>query len=215
MKIGPNGLSVVKAFEGCHKAVPGKPGYFKAYYDPVNVLTIGWGHTNHHKPTFGANTVWSQAACDAVLAGDMVTFERHVEKNAKVPLAQHEFDALVSWSYNTGGPAHATVWKRLNAGDKAGVPSALAAWNKARGNVLNGLVRRRKAEGQLFAGDIKGALRTAQATPTRGATIAAGTAVATGGVAAAASGDWSVALFVIAAAVVTAGIAFLIIRSRK
>jgi lysozyme len=215
MKIGPNGLAVVKAFEGCHKAVKGKPGYFKAYLDPVNVLTIGWGHTNHHKPKFNADAVWSQAACDAVLAGDMVIFEKHVAKHAGVLLKQHEYDALVSWAFNTGGPAHATLWKKLNAGDKAAIPSELAKWNKAGGNVLNGLVRRRKAEGQLFAGDIKGAMKTAQATPTKAATIAAGTAVATGTVAAAASGDWSVALFVIAAAAITAAIAYLIISRRK
>jgi lysozyme len=213
LKIGADGLAVVKAFESCMRAIKGRPGYFAAYYDPVNVLTIGWGHTNHHKPTFGANTVWSQAACDAVLAGDMVTFEKHVEKHAKVPLAQHEFDALVSWSYNTGGPSHATVWKRLNSGDKAGVPSALAAWNKAGGNVLKGLVRRRKSEGQLFAGDIKGALRTAQGKSNAGV-IAGGTIVA-GGAAAAASGDWSVALFVIGGALLVAAIAFIIIKNKR
>lgn len=167
MKISPIGIEVVKAFEGCHRAVPGKPGYFKAYVDPVGVLTIGWGHTNHHEPKFNANTIWSQAECDRVKMKDMEVFERHVEKHAKVPLAQHEFDALVSWSFNTGGPPSATVWRRLNAGNKAGVPGALAAWNKGTVNgqkvVLAGLVRRRKAEGQLFAGDIKAALATAGA----------------------------------------------------
>lgn len=167
MKISENGLAIVRAFEGCHRAVPGRPGYFKAYVDPVGVLTIGWGHTNHHEPKFDASTVWSQAQCDAVKMKDMAVFERHVEKHAKVPLAQHEFDALVSWSFNTGGPASATVWKRVNSGDKAGVPSALAAWNKGTVNgqkvVLNGLTRRRKAEGELFAGNITAALATAGA----------------------------------------------------
>jgi lysozyme len=214
MKIGPNGIAIVKAFEGCHKAVRGRPGYFTTYYDP-HVLTIGWGHTNHHPPKFKAGDVWSQAACDAVLAGDMVIFEKHVAKHAKVPLKQHEYDALVSWSYNTGGPSHATLWKKLNAGDKAAIPGELAKWNKDNGKVVNGLVRRRKSEGQLFAGDIKGALKTAQATPTKAATIAAGTAVATGTVAAAASGDWSVALFVLGGALLVAAIAFIIIKNKR
>lgn len=215
MKISQNGLAIVKAFEGCHKAVPGKKGFFKAYYDPVNVLTIGYGHTNHHKPKFDVDAVWSQAACDAVLASDMVIFEKHVEKQAKVPLKQHEFDALVSWAFNTGGPAHAGVWKKLNADDKAAVPNELLKWNRAGGAVLAGLPRRRKSEAELFRGNVSQALKIAGATSNKAATVAAGTAVATGTVAAAASGDWSVAAFVIAGAVLTAAIAFIIIRSRK
>jgi lysozyme len=163
MKISANGLAIVKAFEGCLKKVPGKPGYFKPYVCPAGVLTIGWGHTNHHKPKFNESAVWSQDQCDAVLVGDMGTFERHVEKNAQVILAQHEFDALVSWAYNTGGPSHATVWKHLNAGRRKKVGPALKAWNKANGQVLNGLVRRRNSEAALFDGNIEEALKIAGA----------------------------------------------------
>jgi lysozyme len=163
MKISATGLAIVKAFEGCHKAVAGRPGYFKAYLDPVNVPTIGYGHTNHHQPKFTINDVWSQAECDRVLALDMGTFERHVEKQAKVPLAQHEFDALVSWAFNTGGPATATLWKKLNAGNKAGIPDELMKWDRAGGKVLAGLTRRRRSEARLFAGAIQEALQVAGA----------------------------------------------------
>lgn len=165
MKMGPNGLAIVKAFESCLKPIKGRPGYFAAYYDPVNVLTIGWGHTNHHEPKFDADTVWSQAQCDAVLAKDMKIFEDHVNSLAKVPLTQNEFDALVSWSFNTGGPATASLWRQLNAGQKDAIPANLAQWNKAKGKVLNGLTRRRKAEGLLFAGRVSEALSVAQAKP--------------------------------------------------
>jgi lysozyme len=161
MKIGANGLAIVKAFEGCHRAVKGRPGYFKAYLDPVNVLTIGYGHTNHHEPQFDADAVWSQAKCDAVLADDMATFERHVSRQAKVPLKQHEFDALVSWAFNTGGPASAGLWKSLNSGNKGDVPSRLLMWDKAGGKTLAGLTRRRQSEAALFEGDIDIALRIA------------------------------------------------------
>lgn len=160
MKISENGLAIVKAFESCLRHVGG--GKFKAYVDPVGVLTIGYGHTNHHEPKFTASTVWTQLQCDVALAGDMATFEEHVSKLAKVELAQHEFDALVSWAFNTGGPKTATLWKRLNAGDKASIPNELAKWNKGGGRELPGLTRRRKAEGQLFAGNIAAAFKTAQ-----------------------------------------------------
>ncbi len=161
-KMSPAGLELVKAFESCMFPVKGKPGFFKSYLDPVGVRTIGYGHTNHHLPRFDGNTVWSQAECDAALAGDMVTFERWVQERAKVPLAQHEFDALVSWSFNTGGPATATLWRKLNAGNKASVPAELAKWNRAGGKVLAGLVRRRKAEGLMFAGKVAEALKLAR-----------------------------------------------------
>lgn len=177
MKIGPHSLAIVKAFESCMKKIPGKPGFFAAYYDPVNVLTIGWGHTNHHLPKFDAATVWSQAQCDAALAGDMKTFEDHVNRLAKVPLEQHEFDALVSWSFNTGGPASASLWRVLNSGNKTAIPGNLAAWNRAGGRVLKGLTRRRKAEGLLFQGRIKEAYQVAQITKVPVATKAAKAAV--------------------------------------
>ena len=160
MKISENGLAIVKAFESCLR--PAGNGKFKAYVDPVGVLTIGYGHTNHHEPKFTASTVWTQLQCDVALAGDMATFEECVSRLVKVDLEQHEFDALVSWAFNTGGPKTATLWKRLNAGDKASIPNELAKWNKGGGRELPGLTRRRKAEGELFAGKIEAAFKTAQ-----------------------------------------------------
>jgi lysozyme len=163
MRISPTGLAIVKAFESCLAPIPGRPGFFKPYIDPVGVPTIGWGHTNHHEPKFTSSSVWSQQQCDDALAGVMATFEAHVSKLAKVALTQYEFDALVSWSYNTGGPETATLWRKLNAGDKGAVPSELAKWNRGGGKVLNGLTRRRKSEGELFAGNVAAALKTAGA----------------------------------------------------
>lgn len=162
LRMSQAGLDLVKAFENCMAAIKSRPGYFRSYLDPVGVRTIGYGHTNHHLPRFDGNSIWSQAECDAALAGDMVTFERWVQERAKVPLAQHEFDALVSWSFNTGGPASATLWRKLNAGNKAAVPAELAKWNRAGGKVLAGLVRRRKAEGLMFAGMVGEALKVAR-----------------------------------------------------
>jgi len=161
-RIGQPGLELIKTFESCMKAIKNRPGFFTTYLDSAGVLTIGWGHTNHHRPGFFAGAVWSQLECDAALASDMITFERHVRKLCKVELAQHEFDALVSWAFNTGGPATATLWKKLNAGDRRAVPVELAKWNRAGGRVLNGLVRRRKAEGLMFAGKIDEALKLAK-----------------------------------------------------
>jgi len=162
MGMSKSGLELVKAFESCMARVKGRPGCFRSYRDSAGVLTIGWGHTNHHLPRFDGKAIWTQAECDTALAGDMETFERHVQQLCNVSLEQHEFDALVSWSFNTGGPVSATLWKKLNAGNKVAVPNELAKWSKAGGRVLAGLTRRRKAEGLMFAGDVKGALALAR-----------------------------------------------------
>lgn len=161
MKTSPNGLDLIKAFENCMKTIPAKPGFFMPYFDAADVLTIGWGHTNDLKPFFTKDDVWSADDCSNALVSDLTVFEQHVMDLAKVDLAQNEFDALVSWSFNTGGPETATLWKKLNIGDKAAIPAELAKWNRAGGRVLAGLVRRRKAEGTMFVGDVTGALKLA------------------------------------------------------
>jgi murein DD-endopeptidase MepM/ murein hydrolase activator NlpD len=71
-----------------------------------------------------------------------------------VPLNQNQFDALVSFTYNLG-PAW-TVEKTgirdaLRARRYRDVPREMRKWVKAGGQTLPGLVRRRKAEGRLFA----------------------------------------------------------------
>src|SRR5947209_284709 len=60
--LSDKGAALVKAFESCLRAVPGG---FQAYPDPIGVLTIGWGHTNHHGRNFESRAVWTQAECDA------------------------------------------------------------------------------------------------------------------------------------------------------
>jgi lysozyme len=219
MKIGHDGLAIVKAFESCMRAIKGRPGYFAAYYDPVNVLTIGWGHTNHHQPRFDAATVWSQAQCDSALAGDMATFEAHVNRMAKVPLKQHEFDALVSWAFNTGGPSTASVWRLLNVGDKASIPANLAQWNKGTVNgekkVLNGLTRRRKAEGLLFQGKIKEAHQVAGSKPVMTTKKAAAGAVVVGTVATGINQGWGMTAWLIAGAVLAAAVIAAVVISKR
>jgi lysozyme len=61
----------------------------------------------------------------------------------------------VSWTYNLG-PTNlksSTLLKRLNSGDMEDVPHQIRRWNKAGGEVLDGLVRRREAEALLFKGE--------------------------------------------------------------
>ena len=64
-----------------------------------------------------------------------------------------DVDALVSFTFNCGEGALAasTLRKRLNRREYAAVPSELNKWVLSGGKKLEGLVRRRKAEGALFS----------------------------------------------------------------
>ena len=153
LTLSPAGLKLVQSFEGCEKAVKGSRR-FKAYVDPVGVLTIGWGHTNATGRRFTADTVWTQAECDAALREDMAKFESAVRGLVKVELEQCQFDALVSFAYNcgVGNLKSSTLLRKVNRRDFSGAAREFAKWNKAGGRVLKGLTRRRAAEATLFQG---------------------------------------------------------------
>ena len=67
------------------------------------------------------------------------------------PTSQSQFDAMVSFHYNTGAISRATLTRKHKAGDFAGAASEFARWNKAGGRVLKGLVNRRRAEAKLYS----------------------------------------------------------------
>jgi lysozyme len=100
----------------------------------------------------------TQEGAEELLLKDIAEFEEFVLEASEMPLSQHQFDALVSWTYNLG-PSNlnaSTMLKVLNKGAYEDVPAQIKRWNKATVNgqrvVLDGLVRRREAEALLFAG---------------------------------------------------------------
>jgi lysozyme len=81
-----------------------------------------------------------------------------------VPVSQNEWDALVSFHYNTGGLPKSTLLQKLNSGDRKGAAAEFHRWNKGGGKVLPGLTRRRASESLLFQG-IKDANYDGKADP--------------------------------------------------
>jgi len=141
MKISQEGIALIKKFEGCE---------LKSYKCAADVWTIGYGHTKfveeHQEIT--------QEEADSILLTDLEVYEDAVKKAVTVPLHQHQFDALVSWTFNLGGANlnASTMIKVLNKGEYEEVPAQIKRWNKAGGKVLQGLIRRREAEALLFSG---------------------------------------------------------------
>jgi lysozyme len=153
LQLSEAGGGLIRHFESCLQPVKGRPGYYIAYLDPVKVLTIGYGHTNARGlKLFQKGTVWSYGRCVEVFGLDMEYFGKHVKRLVKVPLNQHQFDALVSFTFNLG-PGNfgkSTLLKRINAKDFKGAAGEFHKWNKAAGKVLRGLTRRRTSEANVF-----------------------------------------------------------------
>jgi len=123
----------------------------KAYRDAVGIWTIGVGHTaaaGAPVPVAGMTITPSQS--DQILSHDLAKFEAAVSGAVHVPLADHEFDALVSLAFNIGDEAFArsTLVRKLNAGDRAGAAEAFLMWANAGGKPI--LLGRRKAERKQF-----------------------------------------------------------------
>lgn len=124
-----------------------------AYQDSIGVWTIGVGHTSMAGPPYvNAGLTITKDECDQILSRDLVQYEQAVAKAVHVPMTQNQFDALTSLCFNIGAGnfAKSMVVKKLNAGDVRGAADAILNWNKAGGQVINGLVKRRAAEREQF-----------------------------------------------------------------
>lgn len=141
MQTGKRGLKLIKSFEGLE---------LKAYKDVVGVWTIGYGSTHYVKE---GQELANEEAAEELLAKDLTQYENVVNRAVRVQINQNQFDALVSFTYNLGGGAlrKSTLLKKINReADYLQIKKEFLRWNRAGGRVLNGLVRRRKAEAKLF-----------------------------------------------------------------
>jgi lysozyme len=142
MHISDEGLDLIKHFEGCE---------LEAYKCPAGVWTIGYGHT---KGVLEGDK-WTQEKADFMLQRELEEeYEQYVNDYVHVPLNQQQFDALCSWVYNLGSSnlKSSTLLKKLNNSEYEEIPAQIKRWNKVKGQVLQGLVRRREAEALLFEG---------------------------------------------------------------
>lgn len=148
-RVSQAGIDLVKSFEGFSA---------KPYPDPgtgAKPYTIGYGTTYYPD---GRLVTMQDPAITEEQALEYLTYEVNekaaaVEKMVKVQLNDNEFAALVSFAYNVGSGnlQGSTLLKMLNANaDKTAVGDQFLRWNKANGNVMPGLTRRRQAERSLF-----------------------------------------------------------------
>ena len=144
MQMTDRGLLALVRHEGI---VPGP------YTDVKQVWTFGIGHTAAAGAPDPATMPRGMPAdlnagireAIRVFRTDLARYEAAVLRAVKVPLEPHEFDALVSFHYNTGGIAKAALTRHLNAGDRASAAAAFMGWLKPAA-----IRPRREAERALF-----------------------------------------------------------------
>lgn len=120
----------------------------KAYLCPAGVWTIGYGCTEGVR----RDMVITELQAEQLFKKELNKFEIAVTNLVKVPLAENQFSALVSFTYNVGMEAlrNSTLLKLLNQGNYLKAADEFPRWNKAGGKVLPGLVTRRAKERALF-----------------------------------------------------------------
>ncbi|PRX29968.1 lysozyme [Meinhardsimonia xiamenensis] len=144
MHMTDRGLLALARHEG---VVPGP------YRDSTGAWTFGIGHTAAAGPPDPATMPRGMpddlearvGEAFRVFRADLARYEADVLRAVTVPLEPHEFDALVSFHYNTGGIARAALTRHLNVGNRVAAADAFLNWRKPAS-----VIPRREAERDLF-----------------------------------------------------------------
>jgi lysozyme len=143
MTCGPAGVDLIKQFESLR---------LEAYLCPAGVWTIGWGHTQG----VGGGVRISEDLAEEFLHRDVAAVEEGLTAVIHSSLTQGQHDALVILGFNLRGGAQRRpsiaphLVAKIANGDYAGAADEFLDIDRANGQVLPGLVRRRVAERSLF-----------------------------------------------------------------
>ena len=138
-KISDKGIELIRSFEGLE---------LKAYLCPAGILTIGIGHTKGVKK---GDTITEEQALQ-YFKDDIEPIENYLNK-LNICETQGQFDALVSFIFNLGKGSfsRSTLLKKIkNKASDEEICAQFMRWVYAGGKKLNGLIRRRKAECELW-----------------------------------------------------------------
>lgn len=137
MKISQRGIDLIKQFEG-FRAQSYKCLVTEKYF------TIGYGH---YGPDVRLGQVITKAEGENLLRSDLVRFEAAVNKYFGYNWNQNEFDALVSFAYNIGSIDQLTA---NGTRSKEVIAEKMLLYVNSGGHKIEGLVKRRKMEHDLF-----------------------------------------------------------------
>jgi lysozyme len=139
-------IDLIISFEGL---------FLKPYYCPANVCTIGYGTIKYPN---GTRVRITDVEITRAKAMEYLMFEIDQKSKAIDPMLRedltgNQFGALISFAYNLGEGAlkQSTLLKKVNANPlDAQIRNEFQKWIYADGKKLNGLLRRRNAEADLY-----------------------------------------------------------------
>jgi lysozyme len=144
VKTSDRGIGLIEEFEGFSPTM---------YLDPVGLPTIGFGTLIDTKEEeYLLTAVINREEAETLLMAELIPIEREIEKMVK-KVNQNQFDSLVSFCYNLGSGSlkRSTLLKKINLNpDDPTIRKEFDRWVHAGGMILTGLVRRRKAEADLY-----------------------------------------------------------------
>lgn len=182
MKTSSAGRALIEKYEGLilQSYDDANDRVIKAGQTAKGTLTIGYGHTSAAgAPKVFAGQKITKEQADAILASDLAAVEADVNRLVKVSLNQNQYDALVSFHFNTGALGKSSLLKALNKGDFKGAADGFMLYTRGRvgGQLvqMSGLVKRRKEEVVLFNTPSKS---IAPHVTVGGAVVAGGAAIA-------------------------------------
>lgn len=121
------------------------------YLDSTKHWTICVGHTSFDKVSPNPDKMkngekLSINDCLKIFNETIKSYENTVNNNVKVKLTQSEFDALVSFQYNTGGLSNSTLLRYINSNKSdSDIRKAFMLWTKQKE-----LITRRTKEANLY-----------------------------------------------------------------
>ena len=146
MKLNSKGYDLIVKHEGLS---------LKPYLCPAKIPTIGYGNTyysNGKRVTLLDEPITKEYALE-IFKEIANRFAKAVSKLVVVPLNQNQFNALVSFAYNVGMAnfQKSTLLKKVNKNkDDISIELEFNKWVYAKGVKLNGLVKRRKDESNIY-----------------------------------------------------------------
>ena len=137
MNISPQGLDLLSQREGGFVLHP--------YRDTRGIWTDGLGNTHGVVPN-GPPITMEKARADFARNSKWVA---GALASVRVPLEQHQYDALFSFAFNVGGSAFlsSTLLKLINAGDMQGAAAQFDRWH-----IPPEITSRRNGEREQFKG---------------------------------------------------------------
>lgn len=162
LKTSKKGIEFIKAWEGT-TIVNGK---HVPYNDSEYYCTIGYGHLIEKErcekiviPQKFKNGI-TEAEAEALFAQRLGEFEKSVQRDIKVKLFQHEFDAIVSLVFNSGpeflniggkNKKETKIKININNEDYSG---GADEFSDVTNGGTPGLIKRRKAEINMFKNNV-------------------------------------------------------------